>query len=63
VTVAIANPLDAWSLSGMEKAAGFRTVKPVLVLEQELQQVFQRYRQQLLRHIESRLDQNGRQAE
>ncbi len=62
VTVAITNPLDAWSLSGMEQAAGFRKVIPILVLEHELQQVVQAYRQHLLRSIELRLkndDNNG----
>lgn len=56
VTVAIADPLDAWALSTVEKSAGFRTVKPILVLEQELQQVLREYRQRSLKAIEARFD-------
>ena len=51
VTVAIANPLDAWALSVFEEAAGFRKVQPVLVAERELQAVLHAYRQRLLREI------------
>lgn len=52
VTVAIANPLNAWALSTMEKAAGFRKVVPVLVPEQDLRDVLEAYRRQSLRSIE-----------
>ena len=52
VTVAIANPLNAWALSTMEKAAGFRKVVPVLVTEQDLRDVLEAYRRQSLRSIE-----------
>ncbi len=55
VTVAIANPLDAWALSAIEQAAGFRKVKAVLVLEKELQDVLARYHQQSLQTIEAQL--------
>ena len=55
VTVAIANPLDAWSVSAMEKAAGFRKVRVVLVLDQELRAVVARYHQQALQSIEAQL--------
>lgn len=55
VTVAIVNPLDAWALSAVEQAARFRTVKPVLVLERELHQVMQAYRQKLARSITAQL--------
>ena len=55
VTVAIANPLDAWALSAIEQAAGFRKVKAVLVLEKELQDVLARYHQQSLQAIEAQL--------
>lgn len=51
VTVAVANPLDAWALSAVEDAAGFRKVKAVLVSERELQAALQAYRQRLLRDI------------
>ena len=56
VTVAIANPLDAWALSAVEKVAGFRKVKPVLVLERELQDTLRAYRQQSLNTIEERFN-------
>ena len=59
VTVAIANPLDAWALSAIEKAAGFRKVEPILVLERELQAVCQAYKQRALQAIEERLTQHG----
>jgi hypothetical protein len=60
VTVAIANPLETWSLSAIEKAAGFRKVRAVLVLEQELREVVQAYQRQLARSIGSQLDSDGR---
>ena len=59
VTVAIADPLDAWALSAIEQAAGFRAVKAVLVLETELREVLARYHQQALRAIEARLQHGG----
>ena len=55
VTVAIANPLDAWSLSDIERAAGIRKVRPVLVLERELRAVVAAYRQHLLEASAARL--------
>ena len=60
VTVAIANPLEIWGLGVFEKASGFRTVRPVLVLEQELRSVVQAYRQHALQTIEQRLRNHGR---
>ena len=59
VTVAIANPLDGWSLSAVEQMARFRAVKPVLVSEAELQAVLQAYRRRLLQALESHLDDHG----
>ena len=59
VTVAIANPLDVGALSAIENAAGFRTVKPVLVLEEDLYRVQQAYRHRSLRKITSQLDSHG----
>ncbi len=56
VTVAIANPLDAWGLSAMEKAAGFRKVKAVLVLEAELAAVKRAYSASSLRRIADKFD-------
>lgn len=58
VTVAIANPLDAWSLSAIEKAAGLRKVTPVLVLERELREVVQAYQRRLAQDLGSHLDLN-----
>ena len=51
VTVAIANPLDAWALSAVEERSGFRKVRVVLVTDRELQTVLQAYRQRVLRNI------------
>ena len=59
VTVAIANPLEVWGLSALEKTSGFRKVRPVLVLEQELRRVVQAYRQHALQAIEQRLGNHG----
>ena len=59
VTVAIANPLEVWGLNALEKALGFRKVRPVLVLEQELQRVVQAYRQHALQAIKTRLENYG----
>ena len=59
VTVALANPLDAWTLSGIEKLAGLRIVKPVLVLERELQEVMRIYRQRLAATLTSDRDDDG----
>lgn len=56
VTVAIANPLDAWSLSAMEQASGFRKITPVLVLEAELRALQQAYQERLLRNIQAHLN-------
>jgi type IV pilus assembly protein PilB len=60
ITVAIANPLDAWSLSDIERA-GVRKIRPVLVLERELRAVVTAYRQRLLEAGAKRLngDANG----
>ena len=63
VTVAIANPLDAWTLSTIEQAAGFRKVQVVLVLERELQAILQEYQRRALHTIEEQFkDHGGRQS-
>ncbi len=59
VTVAISNPLELTALSAIEKIAGFRTVKPVLVLEQELQAVLRAHRERALRQINDQLSDHG----
>ena len=59
VTVAITNPLDAEALSDMGRAAGFRQVHVVLVLEDELRTVLQRYQQQSLRALDEQLRDHG----
>ena len=59
VTVAIANPLEVWVLSAVEQVVGFRTVKPVLVLTEQLRRVQQAYRERSLRRITSQLDDHG----
>ena len=56
VTVAITNPLDVWTLSAVERSAGVRTVRPVLVLERELRVVVREYRRQMLQALEARLN-------
>lgn len=55
VTVAIADPLNAWALSDVERFAGLKQVKPVLVPEEELRLLRRAYQQQLLRNITSQL--------
>jgi type IV pilus assembly protein PilB len=55
VTVAISNPLDAWTLSAMERAAGKRMVLPVLVLERELQKVVKEFQRRTIEALEARL--------
>jgi hypothetical protein len=55
VVVAIADPLNAWSLSAMQQATKFRTIRTVLVLEHELKAVCQAYRAQTLRALQQRL--------
>ena len=62
VTVAIANPLDAWTLSTIERAAGFRAVKAVLVLEQELEHVWRVHRQRMLDAIQARFNHGSNQT-
>ena len=55
VTVALANPLDAEALSAVERRSGFREVRPVLVLERELEAVIQAWHQRSLRLVTDRL--------
>lgn len=59
VTVAIANPLDAWALGPFEQARRFRIVKPVLVLEEALRAVHQAYRERTVRRIATQLNDHG----
>ena len=56
VTIAISNPLDVWTLSAMERSAGRRIVRPVLVLERELRAVVQEHQRQTLRALEAKLN-------
>ncbi len=60
VTVAMVNPLDAWALSAIEQVVKFRTVKPVLVLPEELAHVQQAYRQRSMQRIATQLNSDGR---
>lgn len=60
ITVALANPLDAGALSAIEQAAQFRTIKPVLVLEEELRSVLREHQARMLRHITERLNPDAR---
>jgi hypothetical protein len=59
VTVAISNPLDAWTLSAMERAANKRIVLPVLVLERELRKVVQEFQRRTIEELEARLRGNA----
>jgi type IV pilus assembly protein PilB len=59
VTVAIVNPLDAWALSAIEHAVKFRRVKPILVLQEELANVQQAYRQRSVQRIATQLNSDG----
>ena len=60
ITVVIANPLDAWALSTIEKAAGFRKVNAVLILDTELQGILQAYRRRSFQTIEEQFNDHGR---
>ena len=55
VTIAIVNPLDAWLLSGIERAAGNRRLVLVLVLEDDLRRTQEAYRLHALRALEAKL--------
>ena len=59
VTVAVADPLDVWAISAVEKVAGLRKVQPVLVLERELDAVCRAYKEQMIRLIGDRLTRDG----
>ena len=59
VTVAIADPLNAWALSEVEQFTGLKRVKPVLVPQEELRLLLSAYQQRLLRNITSRLGDDG----
>ncbi|MBI4343455.1 MAG: hypothetical protein HY601_01395, partial [Candidatus Omnitrophica bacterium] len=56
VTVAIANPLEAWALSAVEQSTQYRKVKPVLISDRELATLLQAYRQRSVQSITDRLD-------
>ena len=49
ITVAITNPLDVWALKKAEERAGDLKLKFVLVSEEDMKEVIQRY-QQYIRH-------------
>ena len=55
LTIAISDPLDAWSLSDAQCHAKFLAIRPVLVLDQELKAVCQAYRQRRLQRLQERL--------
>jgi hypothetical protein len=59
VTVAITNPLDAMTLSELERLAKGRTVKPVLVQESQLEAVALEHKRRALQALEARLNQHG----
>lgn len=59
VTVAIANPLEAWGLSQIEQAAGERRVHPVLVPDEELKAALQRHQQIIVQAIHAKVSENS----
>lgn len=52
-TVAIANPLDAWAVSELEKAAGYRKVHLVLASAQDIRAAILRYQQHELKALDN----------
>ena len=59
VTVAIADPLDAWSLSSIQGLARFKKIQPMLVLDRELKAICRTYRAQTLKALQQRLGSDG----
>ena len=59
ITLAISNPLDVWTLSEFERTAGPKPVRPVLVLERELQTVVRAYQRQVLEALHAKLGGEG----
>ena len=51
VTAAIANPLDAWIVSELERISGVRKVHLVLAPEREIRAVIHRAHQEALKHL------------
>ena len=51
VTVAIANPLDAWAISEVERAAGYRKVRLVLAPAQQIRAAIVRLYQQAVQSL------------
>ncbi len=51
VIVAIANPLDAWAVSELERAAGFRKVQLVLASTKEIDVAVARVQEQILKGL------------
>lgn len=51
VVVAIANPLDAWATSALEKEAGFRQVRLMLAPEQEILAAIQQAHRQAVKSL------------
>ncbi len=45
ITVAMVNPLDVWGLEAIEKEAGSRTIRQVLVTEEDFQLAMTHYKQ------------------
>ena len=52
LTAAIANPLDAWIVSELERLAGARKVHLVLALAQDIRAIIRRAHQEALNHLE-----------
>jgi type IV pilus assembly protein PilB len=51
ITIALTNPLDAWLLKKAEEEAKGLNVKMVLASQADIQEVIERYKQYMRRHI------------
>lgn len=56
VTIAIANPMDAWSLRKAEEEAAGRELKYVLVSEADMRDAIERYRDYVQKNITNLFD-------
>ena len=59
LTVAIANPLNAWALSAVEQTARFQQVKLVLVLPSDLALVRQAYQRRIVQRMTQQPESHG----
>ena len=55
LTVAIADPLDAWVMGELERIAGVRTVQLVLAPMRDIQEAIQQAQRYALQHLDDRM--------